>query len=337
MDQLWRALLNASRRLRSHLRQCDTNSPSAPTLPLFPVAPDLRRLSRQLNQRQPPRSPYLLRAGKIEGAHAWHDATPSRSAKDCGPRSPWIRCLRNPPEQPGRKRRGPSLATAGPPRKQPLLCLLPPRLALGGREKCVYGSSWAHYSTQVSDRCDSGQNKTHTFSKREQKSFSANHKHPALMQPVCTAVSTPCHTGRGLAGHPRCVNVGNDYGKTRLYTPIRSKTTALPWCAHHHIAQRERSSPPRRGDESAGKRSHTICSSSPERVRLLQPLLPRPEKKRQPVTYTRSQTPELSPCEKVVQDDHFETDPTANMPRGLVHDAGSKLHVVSYPPITDDF
>ncbi len=80
----------------------------------------------------------------------------------------------------------------------------------------------------VSDRCDSRQNKTHTFSKGEQKPFSAYHKHPALIQLVCTAVSTPCHTCRGLAGHPRCVNVGNDYGKRRIYNPIRSKTTAIP-------------------------------------------------------------------------------------------------------------
>ncbi len=72
-----------------------------------------------------------------------------------GPRSPWIRHLRNPPEQPGR-----------PPRKQPLLCLSSARLG-----KCVHGSSRAHYSAQVSDHCDSGQNKTHTFSKREQNLF----------------------------------------------------------------------------------------------------------------------------------------------------------------------
>ncbi len=54
------------------------------------------------------------------------------------------------------------------------------------------------------------------------------------MQPVCTAVSTPCNTGRGLAGHPRFVNVGDDYGKTSLYTPICSKTTALPLCARYY-------------------------------------------------------------------------------------------------------
>ncbi len=98
-------------------------------------------------------------------------------------------------------------------------------LSAGRRGKCVHGSSLAHYSAQVSDRCDSGQNKKHTLLKREQKSFSANHKRPALMQPVCTAISIPCHVGRGLAGHPWCVNMGSDYSETRLYTPIRSKTT----------------------------------------------------------------------------------------------------------------
>ncbi len=52
---------------------------------------------------------------------------------------------------------------------------------------------------------------------------------------------------RGLAGHPQCINVGNDYSKTRLYNPIRLKTTTLPRCARHHSAQRERwnSSPPK--------------------------------------------------------------------------------------------
>ncbi len=66
-------------------------------------------------------------------------------------------------------------------------------LSAGRRGKCVHGSSRAHYRAQVSDRCDSGQSKTHTFSKKKN---SAYHKHPVLMQPVCTAVSTPCHAGR---------------------------------------------------------------------------------------------------------------------------------------------
>ncbi len=99
--------------------------------------------------------------------------------------------LRNPPEQPGRKRRGQSLATAGPPRKQPLMCLSPPCLALGAEESVFM---YPHGPTIV-PRCLSAviaDKIKHKFSKREQKSFSAYHKRPALMQPVCTAVSTPC-------------------------------------------------------------------------------------------------------------------------------------------------
>ncbi len=100
--------------------------------------------------------------------------------------------------------------------------------------------------------------------------------------------------------------------------------------ARHHSAQRECSSPPHRGDESAGKRSHRNCSSSPERVRLLQLLLPCPQKRWRPATYSGSQTPELRPDEKVVQDYHFERDPTANMPRGLVHVAISERRILSH-------
>ncbi len=112
----------------------------------------------------------------------------------------WILCLRSLPDQPGRRKRGPSLVIAGP----PLQTASPPSLATlpnaGCTEKSVFGSSLARYGTQVSDHCDSGQNKTQTFSKREKASFSASHKRPALMQPACTAVSTPCHTGWGPVG-----------------------------------------------------------------------------------------------------------------------------------------
>ncbi len=61
--------LNASRRLRSRLKRCNTSSLNTPALLLLPVAPNLYRLSRQPNKRQPPRSPDLLRSGEIEGAH----------------------------------------------------------------------------------------------------------------------------------------------------------------------------------------------------------------------------------------------------------------------------
>ncbi len=151
--------------------------------------------------------------------------------------APWIRRLRSPPDQSARKRRGSSLTTTRSPRKQSLVCLLVTPLRAGCRGKCVIGSPRAHFSARASNRCDCGQNKTHTFSKREQISSSAYHK-LALRQPVFKAVSTSWHVGRGLAGHPQCVRVGNGYNKTRLYTPIRSKTTALSQWARHHSAQR---------------------------------------------------------------------------------------------------
>ncbi len=93
------------------------------------------------------------------------------------------------------------LATAGPPRKQPLMCCSRPRLTLGAEESVLL------VTAVIADKIK------HIFSKREQKYFSAYHKCPALMQPVFTSVSTPCHACRGLAGHPRCVSVGNDCGQ----------------------------------------------------------------------------------------------------------------------------
>ncbi len=56
-----------------------------------------------------------------------------------------------------------------------------------------------------------------------------------------------------------------------------------------------------------------------------------PKKRQRPPTYSRSQTPESRPDEKVVQDDHFETDPLTNMPRGLVYVTGSKRRILSHP------
>ncbi len=112
------------------------------------------------------------------------------------------------------------------PRSSSLYCISRRPLSAGCRGKGVHGSSRAHYSARVSDRCNSGQNKTRIFSKREQKS--AYHKHPTLMQPVCTAVSTP---SPGVS--------------TRVMFPVRrgytlqicSKTTSFPRCACHNSAQ----------------------------------------------------------------------------------------------------
>ncbi len=57
-------------------------------------------------------------------------------------RLPWIRRLRSPPDQAGRNRRGPSLATAGPPCKQPLMGLLSPRSVLGAERSVLLESKY---------------------------------------------------------------------------------------------------------------------------------------------------------------------------------------------------
>ncbi len=162
-------------------------------------------------------------------------------------------------------------------------------LNAGCRGKCVYGFSRANYGAKVSHRCDSGQNKTHTFSKREQKYFRPTIR--VLL--LCSQSAQPFQPLATQAEAWQAISVGNNYGKSRLYTPIHLKTTALPRCACHHSAQRGHPSPPRRGDKFAGKRSYRNHSFIPERVRLLQPLLPRPKKRWRPATYSRSQTPEL--------------------------------------------
>ncbi len=117
----------------SQAMRCDT-SRNAPALLLLLVAPNLRRLNKQPNQRRKPLSLDLKEVDRIEGAHAQRDATPSWSAKDHGPKLPWIQCLRSPPDQSDRERKDSSLVIARPPCKQPLMCLLSPRSALGAEE-----------------------------------------------------------------------------------------------------------------------------------------------------------------------------------------------------------
>ncbi len=200
----------------------------------------------------------------------------------------------------------------------------------GCRGNCV-----CCYRVRTSDhatvRCDSGKNKTQTFSKREQFSSSVPHECPASVQPATRVYPTPCHAGRGLASHPRSVRVGYGDNKTRLFTPIRSKTPALQRRGLHLGAGRERSRSALRGDDAAGKRSHRNGFSSFERVRLLQPLLPRPQKGWRPPAHPRSQTPESRPHETAVQDDHTEADPLADLHRGLVLFSGPERCILSHP------
>ncbi len=172
-------------------------------------------------------------------------------------------------------------------------------------------------------RCNSGKNKTQTFSKREQFSSSVPHECPASVQPATRVYPTPCHAGRGLVGHPRSVRLGYGDNKMRLFTPIRSKTPTFQRRGLHLGAGRERSRSALRGDDVAGKRSHRNGPSSSERVRLLQPLLPRLQKGWRPPAHPRSQTPESRPHETAVQDDHAEADPLADSHRGQIRTAGT--------------
>ncbi len=125
--------------------------------------------------------------------------------------------------------------------------------------------------------------------------------------------------------------MGYGDNKTRLFTPIRSKTPALQRRGLHLGAGRERSRSALRGDDAAGKRSHRNGFSSFERVRLLQPLLPRPQKGWRPPAHPRSQTPESRPHETAVQDDHTEADPLADLHRGLVLFSGPERCILSHP------
>ncbi len=125
--------------------------------------------------------------------------------------------------------------------------------------------------------------------------------------------------------------MGYGDNKTRLFTPIRSKTPALQRRGLHLGAGRERLRSALRGDDAAGKRSHRNGFSSFERVRLLQPLLPRPQKGWRPPAHPRSQMPESRPHETAVQDDHAEADPLTDSHRGLVLFSGPERRILSHP------
>ncbi len=125
-----------------------------------------------------------------------------------------------------------------------------------------------------------------------------------------------------------------------LFQPLAMQAEA--WQAIHGVSEWVMA-PIRRGytlqfTQRPLHRASTVCSPPQcavrmlkSTVRLLQSLLPRTQKRQRPVTYSRSQTPESRPGKKVIEEDHLEADPLANMPRGLVHVAGSKRRLLSYP------
>ncbi len=198
------------------------------------------------------------------------------------------------------------------------MCLSPTPLNAGCREKWCF---WFLTAVKIK----------HTFFKKESKNLFL----PTIsILPLCSQSAQSFQLlamrARGLAGHPRCVNMGNDYGKTRLHSQIHSKTTRAR-CARHHSALRGLPSPPCRDDESAGKRSHRNRSSSPERVKLLHSLLPCLQKDGglRPILYLRLLNYAL--MKRVVRDDPFETDPLAICPGDWFRSLDLKRCLFSHP------
>ncbi len=187
-------------------------------------------------------------------------------------------------------------------------------------------------SAHATIRCDSGKNKTQTFSKREQISSSVPHECPASVQSVTRVYPTTCHTGWDLAGHSRSVRLGYEDNKTRLLTPIRSKTPAFQLRCLHLGAGRERSRSTLRGDDCCWKKGAIekvppAQSESGFYSRYF--LVPKKDGGLWPIFDLR--LPESRPHEKVIQDDHAEADPLADSHRGLVLFSGPERRILSHP------
>ncbi len=305
---------------RSRPRQCNTSCPSAPALQPLRVAPKWCRLSSQ----QKPRCQRLNQLPSPSPAdHARPDAT-LRSARDPGPRLCWTQHLGRLPDLRYRKRRGLSPVAAGPPLKKPLLCLLAPR-SIPGADGRVFAKN-----TVVNIRSFHIA-PTQTYSHSEHCSSYPYHEPQApVRQPAAQNTSTPRHMSRGLAGHPRSVRLGSGDNKTRLHHSICSQTPAVS-CRGLHISSAQHGSRPlHRSDELAGERSRGNSSPSSEWVRLLQPLLPRPQDGWGSKAHSKSQTSESRPYEMAIQYDHIETDPFASIPRGLVIFTGSERRLFSH-------
>ncbi len=106
---------------------------------------------------------------------------------------------------------------------------------------------------------------------------------------------------------------------------------AIQQCGSHLALEQRRTRPALQGDEFTGERSHRNGSASSKWVRLLQPLLPRPQERWRPPAHPRSQAPEAHPHEMAIQDDYIETDPLTSVPRGLVLFSGPGRCLLSHP------
>ncbi len=105
--------------------------------------------------------------------------------------------------------------------------------------------------------------------------------------------------------------------KTRLFTPIRSKTPALQRRGLHLCAGRERSRSALRVMTLLEKGAIEMVSPALSESGFYSRYSSSP-KRMAPPAHPRSQTPESRLHETAVQDDHTEADPLADLHRGLV-------------------
>ncbi len=213
LDLRWKDSLSASQRHRRRHRLCDTSCPSAPAQQLLRVAPELRRLSspRNLHLRFPPLSLLGTQQPRGRSRSARRHPPPKRQ----GPR-PKIALDPAPPASSwsaGQEEESGRVRTAGPPTKRPLMRkpLCTP-FSSGCRGIVFVATGSVQAPLQPSAVIVEKIKHKHS-QKKSNFPLPSLTSAPASVQPATRVYPTPCHAGRGLAGHPQSVRVG--YGDNK--------------------------------------------------------------------------------------------------------------------------
>lgn len=113
---------------------------------------------------------------------------------------------------------------------------------------------------------------THILKKRANFLLHSSQALGSLTATHCSSQFNPSPHGPRPGRQWWSVRMDHGYNKMRLNTPVHLKNTSASWSPP--LCPR----PTLRGEPYAWKKSHRDCSSSPEQVRHLQPLLPHPKK-----------------------------------------------------------
>lgn len=146
---------------------------------------------------------------------------------------------------------------------------------------CLFWARPRSLHTQTPYRCDSKPNKMFTVS---QKVHSSSQYFNRCRSPASArGTSAICHSTPGIASHPQSVELDFGHNRTRLLTPICSKTSPFQGYGPHFSLRRQLSCPQNRSSVSTIKRRCGQSSHRMQRVRLSQPLLPRPQERWRPI------------------------------------------------------